>query len=68
MAAMTNPIGYTAVTCPVCDTTIDIPVNAEIADTTIDGEYISSVVCTPDMSDVWAHAWTHEADGNYTHD
>lgn len=49
-------VGTVRLACPVCGETSPASVSA-----VIEGEPGSEhLVCTPDMSDVWAHAWTHE--------
>jgi hypothetical protein len=48
----------TAVVCPECSAEIEIPITVRIEGDAFAGE--QWMVCDPDLSDVWAHAWTHE--------
>ena len=47
--------------CPTCGSVIPVPFTAELA-WQGDRQYIEF---EPDMTDLWAHAWTHGAEGNY---
>lgn len=46
------------VECPECGEHIDVPIAVALS-TDAGGQ---SMTADPDLSDVWAHAWTHEAD------
>lgn len=46
-----------SVQCPQCEQVIDIPIEVIITDPDDDQQFIR---CDPDLTDVWAHAWTHE--------
>lgn len=52
-------VGHVDITCPDCDTVVPVPVTAEI----VNNEYAhlgeSRLVCEPDMTDMWAHTWSH---------
>lgn len=60
---MAISVGTVAAQCPAedCGAVVDIPVTAEF-ETQGDRQYL---VCEPDMSDLWAHAWSHGVTGNY---
>ena len=44
----------TGVLCPNCGTTINVPIDVTFAPL---GDDRQEMICTPDMSDLWAHAW-----------
>jgi hypothetical protein len=46
-----------SVQCPQCEEVIDIPIEVIITSPEDDQQFIR---CEPDLTDVWAHAWTHE--------
>lgn len=46
------------VECPECHAAIRVPIAVTLS-ATAEGQ---SMTADPDLSDVWAHAWTHEAD------
>lgn len=50
-----------AIKCPACDTVIDVPITVQLVQQG-DRQYLN---CDPDMTDLWAHAWSHGAEGNY---
>ena len=52
-------VGTVYILCPECGETVPARVSATIgnADDTHLGE--ATLICTPDMTDVWAHTWTH---------
>jgi hypothetical protein len=47
----------TAVQCPTCQAVIDVPISVVLSDPDEGQQFIK---CDPDLTDVWAHAWTHE--------
>lgn len=49
------PSPATALRCPTCDVAITVPITVELS-TGADGLVLD---CTPDLTDVWAHVWTH---------
>lgn len=57
-------VGSYDVACPVCDDTIPIPVKCVMldADKAFTGE--ARLSCEPDMTDLWAHMWTHDPTTN----
>jgi len=56
--------GSVGVVCPECEVTVDVPVDCEIENP--EGAWLgsASLTCTPDMTELWAHMWTHEGDAN----
>ena len=44
-----------AVICPECHQQVPVPITVRIEGT----DHQPTVVATPDMTDLWAHAWTH---------
>ncbi|MFG6298344.1 hypothetical protein [Streptomyces rochei] len=46
------------VQCPECDVVVPIAVRAELARTS---DHQQTISLEPDLSELWAHAWTHEA-------
>lgn len=50
--------GNVEVICPACETLIGVDVSAEIVQQG-DNPYLAT---TPDMTDLWAHMWTHEGE------
>lgn len=55
---MSITIGPATVRCPECDQHIDIPITGDLT-TGADG--VQRLTLEPDVADLWAHAWTHEA-------
>lgn len=49
-------VGTVTVQCPACDVQLPIPVTAHLSQV---NRQQQELVCNPDMSDVWAHAFTH---------
>lgn len=45
------------VQCPNCPEQIDITISVSIDDDGHGGQVFN---CEPDLTDVWAHHWTHE--------
>ncbi|HCA85761.1 MAG TPA: hypothetical protein DEQ61_09835 [Streptomyces sp.] len=45
------------VQCPECDVVVPITIQAELARGDDDRQTIS---LEPDLTELWAHAWTHE--------
>jgi hypothetical protein len=52
-----EPNWHPIVACPECREEIYVPVNLKI---TTDGDGAQFIEAEPDLTDVWAHAWTHE--------
>lgn len=52
----TIEVGTVAVRCPECADELPVVVRAEL--TWQDGQQF--LVCDPDMTDLWAHKFTHE--------
>lgn len=55
---VTVHVGTAQIICPVCDEQIPVPVSARVDDTNEDGA--TTLVCQPDMTDLWAHMWVHD--------
>lgn len=51
-------VGTVHVMCPECGTLMPATVSAEIVDEAGDGQ-AARLICTPDMSDIHAHVWSH---------
>lgn len=49
----------TTLGCPECGEAIAVPITVTLA-MGADGQLLD---CTPDLTDVWAHAWTHSHAG-----
>ena len=47
----------THVQCPACETVVPVQINSRIVN--VDDR--QELICTPDMTDLWAHAWSHDA-------
>ncbi|MFF4090397.1 hypothetical protein ACFYY9_26475 [Streptomyces nigra] len=45
------------VQCPECDVVVPIVVRAELARVS---DHQQTISLEPDLSELWAHAWTHE--------
>jgi hypothetical protein len=54
-------VGTVPIGCGQCDTVVQVPVTADLQPND-DGD--QELVCTPDLTDAWAHAWTHDPDVN----
>lgn len=54
-------VGKFPVNCPVCSQVIKLSVSCEIVndDKAHLGE--ARLTCEPDMTDIWAHMWVHNA-------
>lgn len=46
----------TRIICPVCEARIPVPIHVSLEHFS---DEPSRLVAEPDMTDVWAHAWTH---------
>lgn len=46
------------VQCPECDVVVPITVRAELARVS---DHQQTISLEPDLTELWAHAWTHEA-------
>lgn len=53
-------VGTVFISCPACGELMPATVRAEVEDETGDG-LSARLVCTPDMTDVHAHVWSHAA-------
>ncbi|MFE0470482.1 hypothetical protein ACFW2V_02550 [Streptomyces sp. NPDC058947] len=51
-------VGVVQVRCPECD--VAVPITTEIASTRHEGSILITAL-EPDLTDVVAHVWTHEA-------
>ena len=49
---------HPVIECPECQAQIDVPVNLTV--TTDKDSGAQFIEAEPDLTDVWAHAWTHE--------
>jgi len=49
-------IGPVVIRCPECQDEIPVPIHASLGESDDDRQYLN---LNPDMSDLWAHAWTH---------
>ena len=47
------------IACPVCEEPLPVPI-AVTMEWVADNQ--QQMVSTPDLTDVWAHAWTHRTD------
>lgn len=56
-AVSSSKVGTAYVVCPVCEEEVPVVVTATVTGTSGRTAYL---VCEPDMSDMYAHAWTHE--------
>ena len=54
-------VGEVAVRCPECEAEIPIQVDFELSEPAEDGTVRART--EPDLTEVWAHAWTHEERG-----
>lgn len=57
MAAMTA--GTVNVECPICGAIIPATVSCRV---TSEDDGTQLLVCDPDMTDLWAHAFAHQAE------
>lgn len=55
-----STVGTFPIQCPACSFVVDIPVNCEVVNNEAAHQGEARLVCEPDMSDIWAHMWTHE--------
>ena len=44
------------IACPFCEEPLPVPI-AVTMEWVADNQ--QQMICTPDLTDVWAHAWTH---------
>lgn len=58
---MSINVGEVGIVCPECSAEIPVSVSAEL---TADDEGRQYLACDPDMSDLWAHMWTHDGGSN----
>jgi hypothetical protein len=49
------------VQCPGCPETLTVPIAVEFLDVAVGQQ---TVVCKPDLTELWAHAWQHDANGD----
>ena len=54
------PVGTVHVACDTCAAEVPVTVTADLQR---DDEGRQVLVCTPDMTDVWAHTWAHPEEG-----
>jgi len=53
-----------ALVCPECKSEIDVPISVEVSPESLrDGKEFISLKLTPDLTEVWAHAWSHTENG-----
>lgn len=52
-------VGTVTIQCPACPTQVDVVVTARIDDGDAHAGQ-ANLICEPDMTDLWAHMWTHE--------
>jgi len=50
-------MSHPAIACPECGEEIEVPVSLAVYEAE-DGS--RGITADPDLTDVWAHAWTHE--------
>ena len=63
VTGMTPPGRLLHVQCPQCGTQIPLPAAYRpVTVTTTDGRTVSTVRLVPDMTDVYAHRWTHDTE------
>lgn len=53
----TKHVGHVGVLCPDCGVVVDVPVSARLE---ADDEGTQFLDCDPDLTDLWAHSWTHD--------
>lgn len=53
-------VGHYPIVCPVCTVLIEIPVACKILNRTSAHRGEARLYCEPDMTDMWAHMWTHD--------
>lgn len=53
-------VGVVEVICPVCEEVIPVEVTARIIDTA--DAHQMTLHCEPDLTDLWAHSFTHDQD------
>lgn len=58
---MSCQIGTAQITCPVCETNMPVPVSGHIDNNDYAHLGEARLVCEPDMTDMWAHMWSHDA-------
>lgn len=56
----TMKAGSVLIQCPACDIAVNIPVTCEVLNDELAHQGKASLVCTPDMADLWAHMWSHD--------
>ena len=60
-AAAVIYVGTVQIQCPACQLSMPATVTARIVDEVGDGQN-ATLECTPDMSHVYAHVWSHRDD------
>lgn len=55
---MSVTVGDVMIQCPDCPEIIEVPMEATLG---VDDDRVQRLLLEPEMSDLWAHAWTHEA-------
>ncbi|MEQ6898998.1 hypothetical protein [Microbacterium sp. KR10-403] len=53
-------VGTVNIQCPVCDTIIPAEVTAVLVPAAATESGRIELACTPDLTDMWAHMWTHQ--------
>lgn len=53
-------IGTAQIACPACDTIVPVPVEGHLDNEEHSHLGEARLVCEPDMTDLWAHMWTHD--------
>jgi hypothetical protein len=56
----TVPVGAVGILCPECGAEIPVPVTATIGNGGAAHEGGATLELDSDMSDLWAHMWTHD--------
>lgn len=51
------PVGTMTVRCPECSDEVGVPILGSVGRGS-DG--VQAITVEPDLTDVWAHAWTHQ--------
>lgn len=52
-------VGSYDVQCPACPTVVPVPVSCGVVNNENAWLGEARLVCDPDMSDLWAHMWSH---------
>ena len=60
MISGTVNVGTVGVVCPVCDAEIPVTVTATLGRPEEAHAGTATLICEPDMTDLWAHMWSHD--------